>query len=117
MDAIEARIRLPAGAFPISAYARLYAYAPDGGVSAIYVIPSERNAAACANELALEAKDKLEVISFYCQPPKGISAGERRWVSNHRSLPIVDDGGCHFVDVRYDPATQKIDLVECHGAV
>ncbi|WP_443969595.1 hypothetical protein [Sphingobium sp. CR28] len=118
--AIESKVRLPVNARPLDAYARFYAYGPDDVVVGNYLIPpSEPDLKLCEEEKAIEKKENVEgeSASRYCPPPRGVGAGEHRWMSNYKWLPGGYDGGCNYIDVIYDLASERFLKVECHGSV
>lgn len=116
-SAIEREIRLPVGAHPLNAYARVYAYAPDDKVVAIYFFPSKPDQRLCEEEREIEFKERSEGASRFCPPPKGLIAGERRWITDYTMLPGAHDGGCNYIDVEYDMKAHSFAHVACHGEV
>lgn len=84
MNEIEALIKLPTGAEPLQEYSRYYAYGRDGEVIAIY------------------AGRYLSKKS------------EQRWLRNCRRLPMIMDGGCGVVNIRFDIRSKKTDAW-CNG--
>jgi hypothetical protein len=90
MDRIERDVRLPDGADPLAAYIRYYAWQrqPDGGrkVVAVYT-------------------------AFAAERPERPG---RHWVAEG-ALPMVDDGGCGIVSLRYDVAAQRIEEIVCNA--
>lgn len=47
--------------------------------------------------------------------PESIKSGQRRWMSNETSLPVIEDGGCSVINVIFDPRTRKVKWVACNG--
>lgn len=93
MRQIEQRVQLPAGAERLEQYARYYAM--DGSrVVGRYITATHFDP---QNE-------------YYDLP-----TGQSRWIEDHRGLPGISDGGCSVVNVRYDPATQKVEHAFCNG--
>ncbi|NML08267.1 hypothetical protein [Sphingomonas sp. G-3-2-10] len=113
IDEIEKNVRLPPDASPLSHYARAYAYAPNRRVRAVYFQPDEPYPEFC--KMALEHEQEGAQVSLFCPPPKGMSAGERRWFDNYRFLPSAKDGGCSWITVELDLNTRTIQ-VRCNGA-
>jgi hypothetical protein len=92
MDQVEGRVQLPAGARPLTDYARYYAADGSGRVVAIYtlfVAPS------------LDDHD--------------LPTGQRRWVADYGHLPNVTGGGCDTVHVVFTPATGAFEDSACNG--
>lgn len=117
ISAIEREIRLPVGTQPIHAYSRVYAYAPENKVVAIYLIPSNPDQRLCDEEKEIERKEKSEGASRFCPPPEGLIAGEKRWIEDYKMLPGAHDGGCDYIDVQYDLNSKNFLQVACHGNV
>lgn len=118
--AIESEVRLPVDAHPLNAYARFYAYGPNDVVVGNYLIPpSGPDLKLCEEEKAIEKKENMkgQSGSQYCLPPRGVRAGEHRWMADYKWLPGGHDGGCNFIDVIYDLASERFLKVECHGSV
>lgn len=82
---MEAALRLPEGAEPLDNYARYYAIEGAGGRREVRGVLVKR-------------KD---------------AAGVHLVKAN--SLPVLFDGGCSVVNVRYSPAEKKFLLVSCNG--
>lgn len=91
MDTIERQVQLPIGAAPLDEYARYYA-ADDNEIVAIYI-------------------SLVDPANPYYDLPRG----QRRWLADHRKLPLINDGGCSVVCIRYNPATGKTDIPVCNG--
>ncbi|MEC3950719.1 hypothetical protein [Sphingobium sp. HWE2-09] len=117
ISTIEREVRLPSGSHPLKAYSRVYAYAPDNRVMAIYLLPEHPNPKLCEEEKEIERKEKSRGGSRFCPPPYGLVAGEQRWIENYRMLPGANDGGCDYIDVEYDLTSKKFLQVACHGRV
>ncbi|WP_313808281.1 hypothetical protein [Sphingobium sp.] len=117
ISAIERQIQLPTDAYPLRAYSRVYAYAPDNKVVAIYLLPSKPDQRLCEEEKEIERKENGEGASQFCLPPKGLIAGEQRWIKDYQMLPGAHDGGCKFIDVQYDLNSKNFLQVACHGEV
>jgi hypothetical protein len=92
MDTIEARVQLPFGAHPLSAYARYYSSKPNGRVVAIYT----------------------RFVSSHL-PDHDLPTGRRRWVSDPGHLPNVVGGSCETVNIVFDPATDTLEQPACNG--
>lgn len=117
MDEIERKVPLPKGAGGLDAYARYYAFLPDGKVIARYVVPIryERK----PGETCEELDENFEGHEVPCAPPstwpaEGV-AGKRFWVANERSMPFMNDGGCNQLNIAFDPDTGKIEAF-CNGS-
>lgn len=91
MDLIERQVQLPEGAAPLDGYARYYAI-EGNEIVAIYI-------------------SLVDPTNPYYDLPRG----QRRWLADHRNLPVINDGGCSVVSVRYDPVTRKADTPLCNG--
>jgi hypothetical protein len=117
ISVIESEIRLPARAHSLDAYSRIYAYAPDNKIVAIYLMPSKPDQRLCEEEKEIERNSKGGGASQFCPPPKGLIAGEQRWIADYRMLPGAHDGGCSYVDVQYDLTSKSFMKVACHGEV
>jgi hypothetical protein len=91
MDLIERQVQLPEGAASLDDYARYYAH--DGNeIVAIYI-------------------SRVDPTNPYYDVPRG----QRRWLADHRDLPLINDGGCSVVSVRYNPVTRTMDIPLCNG--
>lgn len=88
MDRIERAVRLPDDADPLASYERSYAWqqGQDGA---------------------------RKVIGVYLSAG-GESRG-RRWVAQN-ALPMIVDGGCGMITLKYDVATRRIEHITCNGA-
>jgi hypothetical protein len=84
MNEIETTIKLPAGAEPLREYSRYYAYGQKG-----------------------------EVLGIYAGKYLDRSDG-REWVKDPKHLPMIMDGGCGVVNVRFDIRSKKIEAY-CNG--
>lgn len=73
-------------------YARFYAREADGSVSGRYLFANEGY-----------------------EPPEG-KAGRVAWTTAAK-LPIVEDGGCAVITVRYDPDQKRLTAFECNADV
>ncbi len=91
MNEIEQALVLPAKAQSFSSYSRNYAFSGPDEVTAIYLTPS-------AYMASIEA-----------------AANERRWYPGAASLPSIDDGGCHEVNIRYQLSTRQFLSVTCNN--
>ena len=110
MNEIERQVTLPEGALAIEKYARYYSD-KGGKVVAVYTIPYHADLTATCEELT----ENLSSRSVECPPEaQQLSAGERQWVS-FNELPGISDGGCTVVNVLFNPATHKVENVQCNG--
>jgi hypothetical protein len=91
MDLIERQVQLPEGTASLDDYARYY------------------------------AKEGNEIVAIYIShvdptnPYYDVPRGQRRWLADHRDLPLINDGACAVVSVRYDPVTRTMDTPLCNG--
>ena len=91
MDTVERQVQLPIGAAPLDEYARYYAV--DGNeIVAIYISLVDPT-----------------------NPYYNLQRGQRRWLADHRKLPLINDGGCSVISFRYNPTTGKTDIPLCNG--
>ncbi len=116
MDAIENRIHLPVGAGPIARFARTYRFAAPDRVVGSYFTPDTAYYRSSCEEARRGGRTNGQVV-LLCPPPEGMTAGERRWFDDDVHLPVVDDGGCDYIDVEYDVRTRTFALAHCHGTV
>jgi hypothetical protein len=93
MDAIETRLRMPAGASGLDDYARYYGASDDGLV---------------VGQLISRRFYKPDI------PAYDLPVGKRRWLPHADYLPAISGGGCGVVTVRFDPKTKRIEA-ECNG--
>src|SRR3546814_10899191 len=67
------------------------------------------------------ANDGNEIVAIYIShvdptnPYYDVPRGQRRWLADHRDLPLINDGGCSVVSVRYNPVTRTMDTPLCNG--
>jgi hypothetical protein len=94
MARIEARVRMPGGAEPLSRYARYYSW--------------ERRADGVRRVIGLYTTFRQAGILGLDQPPG------RYWVTPEQ-MPGIEDGGCGVVNVTYDVASDHIESVGCNG--
>lgn len=85
---IESRIKLPDGAGQLASYGRNYAFAEDGTVIAAFVAP---------------------------YGPSDAKAGKSRWHDSYEDLPMILDGGCSVISVKYYPETEDV-IASCSGS-
>jgi hypothetical protein len=126
MDEIERQVRLPEGASPLKDYARHYALEQDGKIIGVYVLRTSASGQAAAKqatdygceEIAIEGAH-LVGKSVPCpptsEPQNEVGGGERRWFNNRAELPVIMDGGCGFVTVRFDTSKHRVDQAFCNG--
>jgi hypothetical protein len=114
MNDIEAKIRLPKGAYPLQKYARAYSLPSNGKVFAIYFRPFPDPISTSCDE-AQRHKDNEGQVALTCSPPVGMKEDERRWFRNQNALPNANDGGCDFIDVEFDVKARSVEHAECHG--
>jgi hypothetical protein len=114
MDTIEESVALPAGARPMAAYARYYAFTASGHVRAHYRIPRQSGA---------RARDKCEegggdgrqdtTLCSVRRPDWYLPAGRRTWMIDEDHLPYMSDAGCLQVEIEFDPEQSKVLSVQC----
>lgn len=121
MREIEAAIILPRGANPLASYGRNYAREgtrivavfatpPVFSGGGCFMVSADLKSRPCTDEeIAGNRKAEREYAASQA------AAGESRWFEDRRSLPLVFDGGCSFIDVEYDPAGKRFVSVACHG--
>lgn len=119
MDEIENQISMPSGAFELQKYGRSYAFSDDGNVIGHYMIPIPQMS---ADESCSKLTIDLELVD--CEPEaldemkdyieNQVKAGERRWLGDFRQLPIQDDGGCSFIEIKYVQTTKKFSSIKCN---
>lgn len=114
MDDIERTMVLPPGAGNLGRFARAYKLQSSSEVIAFYFVPEADNSQLSC-EVAKVGGPANGQLALLCPPPVGMRAGERRWFSNDVHLPDVCDGGCNYIDVRYDIRTRKLLSAVCHG--
>jgi hypothetical protein len=109
MDEVEANVKMPRGAGPVSSYARYYTFAPGGLVIAAYTREIEKRepGATCAEAMPDGSFKYVE-----CGAPANVKIGERRWVSSE-DFPAVADENCGAVQVAYDPKARHVEFAEC----
>lgn len=86
MARIEAGVAMPRESYPLASYERAYAWDPH-------------------------APGHSKVVAIYLH--LGGRPG-RRWVAPD-ALPVVMDGGCGVVSLRYDIASGRIESIACNG--
>ena len=91
MDETEARIQMPGGSAALESYARYYALDDGERVVGVYITIVEPE-----------------------NPQYNVPIGERRWVNRRTELPVILDGGCTVVTVRFDPKTGNAGA-SCNG--
>jgi len=119
MDAIEGNVILPDGARNLDEYGRSYAL--DGLiVVGHYLVPTpqltqdvdcERMTLDGGSEPCAEDWRAMREENQALQ----LQAGERSWYTNLEDLPVIFDGGCSMVTVRYDTARRQFLSVSCNG--
>ena len=118
MGEIERKVRLPKQARPLAAYARYYAPRSDGKVVGIYVL-TVADLSRASDEGCAEMDSNFELKDVPCPPEPSktpsIAAGQRRWMSDVRDLPAIDDGGCSVITVIFDQRTRKVEEAACNG--
>ena len=116
MSRLEENVRLPDGASDLSEYARYYADAGGGEIVAAYVIPFEYEVG--SDEGCAEMMEDFSSRDVPCpdgDSTRSISAGQRQWLDDRIDLPVVDDGGCTFIEIVFDKATVSMKQARCNG--
>ena len=91
IEALEAAIVMPPGAGPLSAYRRQY-----GGT--------------------LEAGRRVVYGRFYLPGFAGLPKDEPPvTLLDHQPSPMVQDGGCAVVTLKFDVSAQRILWIQCNG--
>jgi hypothetical protein len=120
MNQIESRIVLPAGARPLGAYGRNYAFSGRDRVLAVYLIPERPydEHGGCVHGDGIECT-KREVRALVREREilmaSQASAGRRRWYQQANKLPGIEDGGCMQVTIQYDIPGKRVLSVACNG--
>lgn len=86
MQQVDRTVRLPSGSGILNSYKRYYTYGDNGDVLGMFV----------SRDFDRDA------------------AGERQWVENYKRFPIISDGGCGVVNVRFNVKTSKSETW-CNG--
>lgn len=118
MDQIEDRVQLPKDAGPMASYRRYYASSGDGKVTAVYLMPFDDGPR--PGDICEEILTDFTTREVPCEPMEfewEIPAGERKWLSDHLSLPFINDGGCMQVTIEYDVKADQFTMIECNGVV
>ena len=126
MRAIEPAVQLPAGAETLEEYSRNYALRPDGKVVGVYVLPN--SAEARVGDIGCGVMLENFESGLCKDAEEGEIAGQERatadlfgqanhtrWFDDYRDLPMVDDGGCHLIEIIFDPLSQLIQSTRCNG--
>lgn len=113
MEAIEARVKLPAGSEPLQRYSRYYAPGEGGNVEVLFTIHGPNTFKDFERFC-----DEGTVKTFPCSA-EGKSdlapAGSRKWLGDARHLPVSHGGSCGVIRFTYDPTTGEISAMECNG--
>jgi hypothetical protein len=123
MDEIERSLVLPAGARPLQAYGRNYAYSGSDEVTAVYLLPdapmpkgwtcsiSDKSGDRDCTRAEVERMYRRDALNRARQTPAGV----RRWHANSSGLPVVNDGGCMLVTVKYRISAHRVEFATCNG--
>ena len=113
-DVIEARVKLPDGAGPVSEYARHYAVDEKGLVVGVYA-PGYRPLG--PDETCEEVFENMTSRQVPCVEPESdrLLSGQRQWVENTEKLPLIMDGGCGVITVISDPKAGAVMSATCNG--
>lgn len=114
MDVIEARVKLPDGARPLSEYARHYAVDQKGLIVGVYA-PGYR--APGPDETCEELLEDMTSRQVPCVETERdrLLSGQRQWVGDTDKLPLIMDGGCGVITVIYDPKAGVVKSTNCNG--
>ena len=113
MDAIEARVDLPARSEPMTRYSRYYAPGESGKIEALFII-HDPNFVKDVEQFC----DAENVKTFPCSAEGKANlapAGSRKWLDEERDLPIMHGGGCGAIRFSYDPATRELSALQCNA--
>ena len=91
IDALEAAIRMPPGARPLAEYRRQYGGTVEEGrrvISGQFHLPG----------IGGSPKDEPAVAVFDHEPP-----------------PMIEDGGCAVVTLKFDVSARRILWIQCNG--
>jgi hypothetical protein len=114
MDDIESKVQLPPRAQLLEYYARAYTYASSTRVAALYFRPLDNQDFEFCEGAKSYGADNGQIL-LGCPPPDGMKRNERRWLGNGTLLPVVDDGGCAYINVEYDLTTKTVIRAYCNG--
>lgn len=119
MDMIEEKVKLPDSNLSLEAYARFYAFNANGDISVVYTtwvggdVSHFKDAIEeyCASREAKypDCLDDYEKIF-------SAKAGDRFWLEDFNNLPLVNDGGCHFVQFSLQITSGKLTAPQCNGS-
>jgi hypothetical protein len=116
MDEVERKLRLPEHSRPFRDYVRYYAAGDAGVVVGRYVIP--RDFSPPPGDACEELDEKGGSREVKCEPiapwPEGGVAGKRYWVASVGALPIIFDGGCSVVNIRWNAGADEVEAW-CNG--
>ena len=114
MDEIEALVRLPEGARALEDYARYYAFGPGSEIVGIYTLPFARpEDGGCAETADNAALPPPPCPEEDAEP--ALADGQRRWLDDSDDLPVIVDGGCSVITIRYDSRTGALAPPACNG--
>lgn len=117
-DEIEGQVQMPKKARDLAEYARYYAPSRGGKVQGVYLLPFPEPTVGLDQGCA-EITGNSALRDVPCPPAPAqsevLKAGQRRWVSNERNLPLINDGGCRVINVQFDLKTRKVEEVTCNG--
>lgn len=119
MDVIEGKVELPDSKLSLQAYARFYAFNANGNISIVYT-----------TIVGGDVSHFKDGIEEYCASREvkypnclddyekifSANAGDRFWLEDFNNLPLVNDGGCHFVEFSLLIASGKLTEPECNGS-
>ncbi len=88
---IEQQVRAQAPEHDLSTYVRLYTHGPEGNVDARYI---------------------YEHLGG--MPERKWKSGKSYWVAA-KEMPLIFDGGCAVINVRYHAPTRTLVSVHCNG--
>ena len=114
MDVIEADVKMPDGARPLSEYSRHYAVDEKGFVIGVYA-PGYR--APSPDETCEEVLENMTSRQVPCPDAESdrLQSGQRQWVGVTDKLPLIMDGGCAVVTVIYDSKASAVKSATCNG--
>jgi hypothetical protein len=120
MHEIESRVRLPPAAHPLRDYARYYAM-KGHVVWAVYTVPGPplSGQESCKEMDAAAPPEKWRTIECQKETPGDsyLAAGQRRWMSDFRAIPLTPDAECEQVTFSFDPRNRTLTRPACERSM
>lgn len=120
MDMIEEKVELPDSKLNLEAYARFYAFNANGDISVVYTTIVGGNVSHFKDgieEYCSSRKNKYPNCLDDYEKIFSAKAGDRFWLEDFNNLPLVNDGGCHFVQFSLQIGSGKLTAPECNRSV